>query len=500
MKLLTEEVVHKIKNTRIAIIGEAIYDAFLEGTSDRLSREAPVPIVDVTKKWIVPGGGANTAINLAALGAQVTFISVVGKDKEGEELKKRLEESGISSCCIVEDKHRQTLTKQRINANSQAVVRFDTGSTEPINKETEEVVISILAQALKKSDGLIVSDYAYGILTQKVIKTITRFKKKNRLFVALDAKQYSRYRRLEPDVVKPSYNEFLPLLNLKAKTISNERIRQVVSHEKQIFALTNTSIAIVTLDKDGALLFEKDKHMYRTYAQPAKQSDTSGAGDTFITAFTLGMVSGMPIQAAAELASTACDIAVRKPGTTPCYLEELQNENLTNYKYVPSRIALKMLVEKYKKEKKRVVFTNGCFDILHSGHVIYLNQAKSLGDVLIVGVNTDASVKRYKGKERPINPLSERLKVLSGLSSVDHVIEFNEDNPINLIKIIKPDVFVKGGDYKLETLPEASVVTSLGGTVEILPYINGRSTTNLIKKIERVTITNYFERLAAASK
>jgi D-beta-D-heptose 7-phosphate kinase/D-beta-D-heptose 1-phosphate adenosyltransferase len=248
--------------------------------------------------------------------------------------------------------------------------------------------------------------------------------------------------------------------------------------------MTGAQIAAITLDTEGALVCERGNAPYRTYSDAQPDSKAAGAGDTFATALALSLLAGAGTEDAAEIAQAAARIVVAKPGTTVCTVDELKSFFLGGDKYYadPHQLAERLKLE--RTGCRRIVFTNGCFDILHRGHITYLNQAKAQGDVLVVAVNTDESVQRLKGPTRPINSLEDRLQVLSGLSSVDFLISFDDQTPARLLEILRPDVFVKGGDYTRETLPEATVVEAYGGSVQILPYIENRSTTGMIARIQ----------------
>jgi D-beta-D-heptose 7-phosphate kinase / D-beta-D-heptose 1-phosphate adenosyltransferase len=240
------------------------------------------------------------------------------------------------------------------------------------------------------------------------------------------------------------------------------------------------------LDTEGAIIFEEGRSPYRTYANPVPHSYAAGAGDTFVSALALALGAGAHTPAAAEIASAASSIVVCKEGTASCSSEELIEHFSTEEKFVNDAFQLTARIAYYRRNGLRVVFTNGCFDILHRGHISYLNKAKEFGDILIVGLNSDNGVRRLKGPDRPINSLEDRGQVLSALSCVDHIIPFDEDTPAELIKVIEPDVFVKGGDYTRETLPEAPLVEKQGGEVVLLPYISDRSTTGIIEKIQKL--------------
>jgi D-beta-D-heptose 7-phosphate kinase / D-beta-D-heptose 1-phosphate adenosyltransferase len=243
-------------------------------------------------------------------------------------------------------------------------------------------------------------------------------------------------------------------------------------------------IAAVTLDSDGALVFERGSEPYRTFGLSTKMQ-TIGTGDTYVAALTLALASGALTSAAAEIAGKAAAISASKEGTTVCTAEELLAQISFEGKYVNDVSRLAVMLDFHRRQGQRIVFTNGCFDILHRGHITYLNRAKNPGDILVVGVNSDASVLRLKGPERPINCLEDRVQVLAALTCVDYLAAFDGDTASDLIRVVRPDVFVKGGDYTKERLPEAPVVEALGGTVRILPFLDNRSTSAIIERIKR---------------
>ncbi|HEY9779874.1 MAG TPA: D-glycero-beta-D-manno-heptose 1-phosphate adenylyltransferase [Leptolyngbyaceae cyanobacterium] len=512
------------------VIGEAMLDCYLAGFSDRMSPEAPVPVVTVTQQQQVPGGAANTAINVRALGGCVTFLSVIGDDSEGDSLRRALVEKGVSTQHILTQPGRQTLTKQRLIAGSQLLVRFDSGSTQPIDSKTEQALIEQLTNSFADCDALIVSDYGYGILTERVIAAIAQVQQNRERVVVIDSKNLSAYRSLNITAVKPNYKQAIQLLGLEAApTPSQSRSEQIASHAEKLLHLTGAQIVAVTLDAEGAIVFDRQHQLHRTTSAKASSSGTSGAGDTYVSALTLALAAKAPMSAAADLAAAAAAVVVGKDGTTACSIQELRQflcgevegaeaENLTSClshrstpsspltsvqtryiaslplaprhsaldfidKYLADLNQLSDRLTCYRAADRRIVFTNGCFDILHAGHVSYLSRARALGDILIIGVNSDASVSRLKGSTRPINPLPDRIQVLAALSCVDCLISFEEDTPINLIRLICPNVYVKGGDYTKQTLPEALIVEELGGVVEILPFIENRSTTIIIQRI-----------------
>jgi D-beta-D-heptose 7-phosphate kinase / D-beta-D-heptose 1-phosphate adenosyltransferase len=481
--------VHLIKrfpDLKVAVVGEAMLDAYLEGCTERLCREAPVPVVTLQNRKYVPGGAGNTAVNVHSMGAQVRFLSVVGTDVDGELLVQALESQGVPSDYVLRTGGRQTLSKNRVIATDQMVVRFDQGSTDLLNEDLEKEFIRILEEVFQWSDVFIISDYCYGVITPAVIDAIARLQREKPRVVVLDSKRFIEYGNINLTAVKPNYDEIVQHIGKPKQEDLPSRIDQVISQEQDILEITRSQIVAVTLDTDGALIFERSRAPYRTYANPVPHSYAAGAGDTFVSALSLALGAGAHTPAAAEIASAASSIVVCKEGTASCYAEELIEHFSTDEKFVPDAFQLTARIAYYRRNGQRIVFTNGCFDILHRGHITYLNKAKEFGDILVVGLNSDNSIKRLKGPDRPINTVEDRGQVLSALSCVDHIIPFDEDTPEELIKVIEPDVFVKGGDYTRDTLPEAPLVERLGGQVVILPYVSDRSTTGIIEKIQQL--------------
>lgn len=480
-------IINAFSSQKLLVIGDAMLDSYLDGTSERLSREAPVPVVTINQCIYVPGGAANTAVNVHSLGAQVAFLSVVGGDDEGDKLLQALQKSGVPIEHVLRVPGRLTLSKQRVLAGSQMLVRFDQGSTMPLDSETETRMIERLEKLFSECDALLISDYNYGVITPRLIAVLRELQRRTPRLIVVDSKHPQDYRDLHVTAIKPNYEETVSLLQLEKLQDDEERIRQIQQQGRRILDLGRTQIAAITLDRAGALVFHRDdERPYRTYANPQPNSQAAGAGDTFVSILAASLAAGAHMEEAAELASAGAAIVVSKNGTAVCFAEELKDYFLGHEKFVTDMFQLTLKLSLYRRMGRKIVFTNGCFDILHRGHITYLNRAKSMGDVLIVGINSDDSVRRLKGSERPINTLEDRALVLAALSSIDHIIPFENDTPHELIRIIRPDIFVKGGDYTLETLPEADLVTQLGGKVHLLPYLENRSTSSVIEKIRGI--------------
>jgi D-beta-D-heptose 7-phosphate kinase / D-beta-D-heptose 1-phosphate adenosyltransferase len=314
--------------------------------------------------------------------------------------------------------------------------------------------------------------------------------------VVVDSKHLPAYRTVGITAIKPNYAEAAQLLDTRPVD-GPTRVDFIATHGDRLLDLTGAQVAAVTLDTDGAILIERGRPPYRTYARPTHHSYAAGAGDTFLSALAMAIAAGADTPAAAEIAAAAAAIVVGKAGTVTCSAQALRAALSVEGKYITKLSRLLAQVELYRQQGHRIVFTNGCFDILHRGHITYLSRAKALGDVLIVGVNADAGVRRLKGPTRPINSLEDRAQVLAALSCVDHLIAFEEETPIQLIRALRPDVFVKGGDYTRASLPEAPVVEQLGGVVHILPYLADQSTTSIIERIHGLASGAHISQLDA---
>jgi D-beta-D-heptose 7-phosphate kinase/D-beta-D-heptose 1-phosphate adenosyltransferase len=474
---------------RLVVVGEAMLDSYLEGRAAKLSREAPVPVVSVERRIDAPGGAANAAVNARALGAEVDLVSIVGDDEEAARLREAMRERDVDDGNVLAEPDRRTLAKQRVVASGQILLRFDTGSTAPPGVAAEDALIDRLLEAGRDADGILVSDYAYGVVGDRVVAALLELERQARKagrrepVVVVDARDPARHARLRPAATKPNYGEAARLLGEQEVQGVEARARQIAAGRERLLERTGARIVAVTLDQGGAMILERDGQGYRTYARPRADEQANGAGDTYAATLALALAIGGSVPVAAELASAAAAVAVGQKRTAACTAAALSEAVGSTGKRIESLDRLRERVAYLRSQGQRLVFTNGCFDLLHRGHISYLVRAKALGDALIVGVNSDDSVRSLKGPSRPINGLDDRLGVLEALSCVDHVVPFEAPRPDELIEIVRPDVFVKGGDYREETLPEASLVAALGGTVRILPYIEDHSTTQLIARM-----------------
>lgn len=490
--IVYHDIIGKFTNKNILVIGDFILDVYLKGVSTRLSPEAPVPVVDVNERQQIPGGAGNVVSNLRALGASVTLCTVIGDDHEGSESASLLENLGVKTTSIVRAQDRRTISKTRVMAGNHVITRVDQGDTAPLEEHHEDVLIQFITQSYEAAEAVLISDYDKGVITPKILSAIIRLQARWPKFLAVDSKRLEFFHKLHPFLVKPNYDECIRLLELPHVFAS--RAEQIAMYATHLYEKVNAEIIAVTLDNEGSLIIETGQMVHRCVAPAIVNPQVSGAGDTYLSAFMLAYITSIDSKASAEIANAAAAIAVKKPHTSSCANIELRNYFNVQKKFITSLNELAALCNEYRAQGRKIVFTNGCFDILHSGHVTYLHCAKELGDILIVGLNSDESIKRLKGETRPINPLPDRLKVLSGLTSVDHIITFgdaNDDTPIPVIKVVKPNIFVKGGDYTKDKLPEASTVEELGGKITFLPHIPDHSTTSIINKITNAAMSDH---------
>lgn len=472
------KILNQFNKLKVLIIGDAILDAFIKGRSSRICREAPVPVVDFQEITHTPGGAANTAANIATLGANSYFLTVVGDDQAGQVLLEKLNSFKVNTENIIKDDYRATLVKQRINADFQMIARLDSGSIDYLTSNIEKLLIDKLKQIWEHSQAVIISDYHKGLFTPKVILELANLQKMDPKILVVDSSFPTKFAKLNPTAVKPNYLEAITALNIKEIKKGVDRIGQIWQKRKQLLRKTGADIVAATFDVNGACFFDKGENLIKTYSSAQDHKNASGAGDTFTASLALSLSAGASLKQTARICYQATQQVLNQPGTTVVFLNQLKSDLKINIDQI------KQYLNQERKLGKRIVFTNGCFDLLHVGHISYLKEARGLGNILIIGINTDESVKKLKGKDRPINTLEDRMAILKALDGVDLVIPFSQDTPINLIRKLKPDIYVKGGDYSEDSLPEASVVKGYGGQVKIIPLTVNHSTTKIIKNIK----------------
>jgi D-beta-D-heptose 7-phosphate kinase/D-beta-D-heptose 1-phosphate adenosyltransferase len=466
----------------ILVVGDVMCDVYLWGKVERVSAEAPVPIFESTERQGILGGAANVAANLHALGCQVRLLGVVGADAAGSRLRTLLREKGIDDAWLLEDPTRPTTEKTRLIAHQQQLIRVDQESRAPL---TPEVVAQALRHAdtlLPEVDGVICSDYNKGVCTALLVAPLFTAARAAGRPVIVDPKvrDFALYRGAT--VLTPNLAE--------VERASGSAVDSMPALEQAVAGLLHQSQApamLVTRGKDGMTLFHPPQAPVHIPARAREVYDVTGAGDTVIATFTMAMLSGLPFVEAARLANIAAGLVVGKLGTavvTPAELDAaLQEDRIPFERKIAPRETLAMLLQGHRQRGERIVFTNGCFDLLHVGHIHYLQQARTLGDRLVVGLNDDASVRRLKGMTRPLMPQDARARILAALSCVDYVTIFSEPTPLQLITCLRPDVLVKGGDYTPDTVVGREEVEAYGGTVHIAPYVAGISTSTIVDSI-----------------
>jgi len=468
----------------VLVIGDAMLDEWRFATPARLCREAPAPVLTLRRRQTAAGGAANTAVNLAALGARPLLVAPVGADPIGDQVANCLHRGGVQDRMVCQP-GRATPVKRRLLAADQILLREDEGGDSgPLPGEQIERLLTAIASAteeLRLGRGapppLVICDYGLGALPEPIRLWLIEHRDRYGT-VTLDAHDVHRWAGLRPDAITPSFAEAALALGQPSTGIA-DRASVARGFLPELRDRTGAGIIAVTLDTDGALVGDRSGTTHRSHAQPVAASQTVGAGDAYLAALTVALLARATMPVAAEIAQLAATVTVRDTGTCVCHRDALR----AAIGGTATPAGLTERVRQRRTAGARIVFTNGCFDVLHRGHVAYLEQAADLGDLLIVAVNSDDSVRRLKGPDRPVNPVEDRVAVLTGLACVDHVVVFEEDSPAELIDSIRPDVYVKGGDYPPDMVPEGPLVRRLGGEVHILGYVPDRSTSAIIERI-----------------
>ncbi|MCZ2403148.1 D-glycero-beta-D-manno-heptose 1-phosphate adenylyltransferase [Paenarthrobacter sp. Z7-10] len=498
-------------------------DGWWSGSIERFCREAPAPVVEIQRRDYAPGGAANTAMNLAAMGARVRLGGLIGADPAGAMLKALLTDAGVDVSGLQEHPGVTTTTKYRVLSDGQILLRMDDSSRDFPNSALESLAASVPG-LLRECAALVLCDYGTGALqgavhaalqsavrptapaqiqptdlaqvqpavpTSMQGRTAVAAKSDGSAFpndpprrpiIVVDAHDPRPWAALSPDLVTPNARETAGLLGRKLGA-GAERADVVTNHRQELLTAAGADAVVVTLDRDGTVLLSADGSTHRTWARPAREKQASGAGDTFVAALTIARACELPLTTSVDLAQSAADVVVHSPGTSVCSTADLTRHlaSFADTALQPAELERRIAAE--RADGRRIVLTNGCFDVLHRGHTRYLTQAKQLGDVLVVALNSDRSVRKLKGPDRPINPESDRAAVIAALSCVDYVTIFDTDTPIPLIAGLRPDIYAKGGDYTAEMLRETQVVQSYGGRVHILDYVAEQSTTAVVQRI-----------------
>jgi D-beta-D-heptose 7-phosphate kinase/D-beta-D-heptose 1-phosphate adenosyltransferase len=465
---------------RLLVVGDLMLDKYIWGEVGRISPEAPVPVVRATHQSEQPGGAANVAVNLARLGAQTTVIGFTGGDSDEFLLAERLRANGIRSSFVVSEGF-PTITKLRILGGRQQMLRLDSERLGVRHPDDYARLIQAVFGELPGTDAVVLSDYAKGVLTHEICQQVILAARSQGIPVLVDPKSadFNRYRGAT--TICPNLGELAAAAHLDFHDL-----KLLLDAAESMVKDFDLEFLTVTLSEKGIALL-RPGNRFVAPALARQVFDVSGAGDTVIAVLALCLASGLNPETSVQLANIAAGIVVGKVGTMPVEKHELltalaleitqpAGEKVVTREGLASRVAL------WKSKGERVVFTNGCFDLLHIGHITVLEQARRFGDRLIVAVNSDASVRALKGPGRPIVSERERSRILAALSDVDAVVVFDEPTPLEVILASRPDVIVKGGDYDLTTVVGAAEVQSWGGQVKIIPTVEGFSTTRLIEK------------------
>jgi D-beta-D-heptose 7-phosphate kinase/D-beta-D-heptose 1-phosphate adenosyltransferase len=465
------------KRPNIAVIGDLMIDHYIWGSCERISPEAPVQVVNVSHENSVLGGAGNVINNLLSLGANVSIFSVVGDDENANELQNMLKKIEPKIVYLVEEKGRRTTKKSRIIASNQQVIRYDDETTMDVHKNSEILLLDALEKKLSLYEMLILSDYGKGVLTPTLTKNIITLAKKLNKPVLVDPKgeDYSKYRGAT--LLTPNKKE--ASLAMKIDILDDKSLEKAIQKLKSDMEL---DYSIITLSEDGMALLDKEVKPIPTVAREVY--DVTGAGDTVIASLGIALASGLNIEEACDFSNKAAAVVVAKVGSATVTLNEIEEyEHSLNQGKSESKIKnfeeIERIAKRLKEQDRKLIFTNGCFDILHRGHATYLQKAKELGDILILGLNSDESIRRLKGANRPINDLEDRAFLIGALESIDFVVPFWEDTPYELIRLVQPNILVKGADYKGKEV----VGSDIAEEVVLIDFVTGKSTTNLIEKI-----------------
>jgi D-beta-D-heptose 7-phosphate kinase/D-beta-D-heptose 1-phosphate adenosyltransferase len=471
-----QEIVFKPDNlAKVLVVGDIILDQYIYGETNRISPEAPVPVVRVKESEERPGGAANVAVNVSSLDVSVQLLGITGKDESATRLEKILIEKGVE-CHFVHQDDFSTITKQRVLSRHQQLIRLDY-EKETDSLDTEHLIEKYL-ELIESVDVVILSDYAKGCLDK--VQTLIKHAKKKGVTVLVDPKStdFSCYN--QANIITPNLKEFEAIVGeCKSTQILVEKGGQLCK-KLQLDAL------LVTRGEKGMTFLRENRAALHLKAETHEVYDVTGAGDTVIAVLAAAIACDSTFEQATALANTAAGLVVEKLGAATVTIDELNGASTNKYQSSISMDsnAVLQVINQAKRNGEQIVMTNGCFDLLHIGHINYLIKARSLGDRLIIAVNDDESVKRLKGDSRPINPAENRMTVLAALACVDWVVAFNEDTPEDLISLFSPDILVKGGDYTEEQIAGAKFVKNAGGEVVILPFEDGCSTSAMLQKIK----------------
>ena len=465
------------KTPHILVIGDLMIDHYLWGGCERISPEAPVQVVDIAKETTVLGGAGNVINNLISLGAKVSVGGVIGDDENGQELLGMLHDIGVNTKALIAQNGRKTSKKSRVIAANQQILRYDQESKDAIKESSVEEILEALSD-MSAYDMVILSDYGKGVLTQTLAQGVILQARglKKRVLVDPKGTDYSKYAGAH--LLTPNKKEAIEATGIDI--VDDKSLKEALLWLKNECRLDRS---MITLSEDGIAIYDDGVKRFPTVAREV--FDVTGAGDTVIASLAFALSGDLSIDESARFANLAAGVVVGKIGSATVTLDEIVTYESSLHQsnsdaHIKSFDEIERIVSYCRSNSKRIVFTNGCFDILHVGHVKYLQEAKSYGDILIVGLNSDASVRELKGPSRPVNSEDDRAYILAALDAVDYVVKFSDDTPYELIKMIAPDVLVKGGDYEGKEV----VGTKFAGELRLVDFVDGKSTTKTIEKIK----------------
>ena len=475
---------YKLKDISVLVYGDYMVDKYIHGDVNRISPEAPVPVLHVTKKERQFGGAGNVVSNLLSLGVKVYAAGFTGEDEDGSWMKNAFAECGADVTCLQNSSQVQTIIKTRITSRNQQFIRLDEERAEPVTEDMETWILNELPKIIGKVDVVILSDYGKGNVTDRISKEIIRMCKSHAIPVVVDPKgtDYGKY--AGATICKPNEKELALVTGSVLQDDSDvENAGRTLRQQSRIdnLVISRSEKGIMLLDEDGTCM------SFPTRVQEV--IDVTGAGDTVVAMLAAAAALGIPLKDSCKLANIAAAIVCSKFGAARISLDELIRNVITQHivkdKICYSLEELKKILRTLKEQGKTIVFTNGCFDLLHAGHLYSFQQARQFGDVLVVAVNSDASVRRLKGDKRPIVDEMNRMQMVDALQCVDYVTLMDDDNPAHIISALQPDVVVKGRDWEGKYIPEREVIEAYGGTFRFLDSREGLSTTDVINKIQR---------------
>jgi D-beta-D-heptose 7-phosphate kinase / D-beta-D-heptose 1-phosphate adenosyltransferase len=476
--------VEALASAKVLCIGDVMLDRFVYGDVDRISPEAPIPVFSIKSDNLMLGGAGNVARNLSGLGATTHFIGVVGNDIAGKNVTKLIGTISNSVPNLITDQTRRTSIKTRFIASGQQMMRADDETVAAIEGSTKDRVLTLAKSALKDCAAMVLADYAKGVLTPEIIQKLIIMAHEADVAVVIDPQglDYSRYQGA--DLITPNRKELSDATAMPATSDD-----EIIAAARKLISDHDIKSVLATRSGDGMSLI--DATSFNTFSAEAREVfDVSGAGDTVAATIAASLAAGISLADAVQLANTAAGIVVAKVGTAVAYasdiIEALHRQEFSSgeAKILSVNSALDR-TEIWRSKGHKVGFTNGCFDLLHPGHISTISKARAACDKLIIGLNSDESVKRLKGEERPVQTEAARAQVLASLENVDAVVIFSEDTPANILEALKPEIFVKGADYTIDDIPEAKIVQAYGGEIVLAKLEEGHSTTATIAKLNK---------------